>query len=76
MSAPDLIPDAPGAIAVVLGPSGLEQLVSFTEPCTGSGGCGWDLVDASTSRYLIENDLGDFTKQPAGRRVANRTSQD
>jgi hypothetical protein len=36
MSAQDLISDAPGAIAVVLGPSGLEQLVSVTEPCTGS----------------------------------------
>jgi curved DNA-binding protein CbpA len=58
LGTPDLVPDAPGAISVVLGPPGLKQVVSVTEPCTGSGGCGWDLMDASTGRYLIESDLG------------------
>lgn len=62
LNTPDLAPNTPGASTEVsLEISGQKQILSLANDC-GSGGCSWDLSDATTRRYLLQFGLGKLHK--------------
>ncbi|MGA3263233.1 MAG: hypothetical protein ABSC47_04220 [Terracidiphilus sp.] len=66
LNTPSLSPTDPkdGARELILGIDGQKQIIPSVkdEDCMGSGGCVWDLLDATTKRGLIEGEQGALHK--------------
>ena len=66
LNTPDLSPTSPAdrERELILGVDGQRQLIPAVseDDCTGSGGCIWNIVDATTRRGLIEDQQGALHK--------------
>jgi hypothetical protein len=66
LNTPDLSPTSPAdrERELILGVDGQRQLIPAVseDDCTGSGGCVWNIVDATTRRGLIEDEQGALHK--------------